>query len=170
LSMTIATLELWRAVIVDERDPHIQSESACLWLHEDWRSHRLQIYAAAPAGIQERSSKDPITCDPDRSREAIARDICSRLLSHARQHLKESIEYDRERKQKEAEKNLRLHFLRKYLPREYQSEKLCNSTSMRMANIFAHITYDNLINLEITISLKDALAILEFIQKRKPSQ
>ena len=108
--------------------------------------------------------------DPARRPDTIARDICSRLLPHARDHMKESIEYDRARRQKETEKNMRLRYIKKYLPREYQPEKYCNSTGMRSANIFAHITYDNLINIEITLPLRDSLEVLKFLQERNPHQ
>jgi len=164
VEMTARTAELWRAVIEPERNPNIQSPSACLHLNEHWHSHRLTVSASVPHGMREMKSGETITCDPNRKPEAIAADICNRILPHARAHLIESAEYDRERRQKEAEKNLRLHFLKKYLPREYQTDKLCNSTSMKAANIYAHLTYDNLVNLEITLSLREALQILELLK------
>ena len=166
VEMTVRTAELWRVVIHEERDPDIESASAYLHLHEHWRDKRLMIGASVPRGMREKRNSESITCNPDRKPETIAADICNRLLTHARAHLLESREYDQERRKEEAEKKLRLHFLRKYLPREYQSEKLCNSTSMRPANIYAHLTYDNLINLEITLPLKNALEILELLQKQ----
>jgi len=167
VEMTARTGELWRAVINDSINA-LQSETAYMSLSEDWRTHRLRVHAYAPHTIRERTTGETITADPGRKPEAIAADICSRILQHAREHMTESIEYDRERKQKEAEKQLRLHFLKKYLPREHQSEKLCNSDHHGPANIFAHITYDNLINLEITLPLRDILAVLEFLKERNP--
>jgi hypothetical protein len=35
---------------------------------------------------------------------------------------------------------------------------------MKAANIYAHLTYDNLVNLEITLSLREALQILELLK------
>lgn len=168
VEMTARTGELWRALIKAEDNPALQSPTAFFQLSEHWNTHRLTIHACAPHTIRERTTGETITADPERKPEAIAADICSRILAHAREHMLESIAYDQERKQKEAEKQLRLHFLKKYLPREYQSEKLCNSDNRGPANIFAHITYDNLINLEITLPLRDILAVLKFLQERNP--
>jgi len=164
VELTARTGETFRAVIEAERNPNIESPRACFHLCEDWRTHRLMINATVPNGMREKKTAERMTVDPRRTAEAIARDIETRLLTHAREHLKESAEYDRERKQEIAEKNLRLNFLRKYLPREYQPDKLCNATSMRTANIYAQITYDNLIELEIRLPLKQALQILEIMK------
>lgn len=164
VEMTARTGEIWRTVEDAQNWTHIESPTACLSLRDDWRTHRLAIHATAPNATREKTTGETITCDPERRPEAIARDIETRLLAHARQHLAESKEYDRKRRQEAAEKNLRLSFLRKYLPREHQPDKLCNADSMKRANIYAQLTYENLVELEITLPLKQALQILEILK------
>lgn len=167
LAMTIQTLEIWTAVITPERDPRIQSKTACLWLSEDWRTHRLNIHAAAHATLRERTTGEKITCNPTRSYESIARDIVNKLLPHARDHQTESRLYTADTIRKDNAKNTRLRMIKKYLPREYQSEKLCNGRDKRgAANIFAHITYDNLINVEMTLTLSETLQVLEYLKSK----
>jgi hypothetical protein len=162
VEMTARTFELWRAVITENCN-HLESPSACLSLSDHWHTHRLIVCACTPAGMLQSRTGESITCDPARKPEAIAADICTRILPDAKSHLKQCVDYDKKRRQEEAEKKLRLNFLKKYLPREYQREKLCNDSPHR-SNVFAHITYENLINIEATVTLKQALKILQFIQ------
>lgn len=163
VEMTARTGELWRAMIRPNHNPQIESPTACLCVSYHWRTGRLDIHAGSPPEMLERKTGETITCNPERKPEAIAADICARLLTHAREHLRESAEYDRQRRQEEAEKILRLNFLRKYLPSEYQHEKLCNSNHRGPANIYASLTYDNEVKLEITLPLREALKVLKQI-------
>ena len=163
VEMTARTGEIWRAVITD-RFNHIESPSACLSLNEHWQNHRLTIHAAAPPEMKEPRIGETITADPKRTPEAIARDIENRILTHARAHLAESREYDAEQRRQEARRKLRNKMLMKYCPKEYQHEKFCTITGSQsgyIERVYAHPTYDNLINIEINLPLPEALKLLK---------
>jgi hypothetical protein len=113
--------------------------------------------------MRERTTGETITADANRKPEAIAQDICNRILPHARQHLRESAAYDKERRREEAIKNLKLNMLRKYLPTEYQHDKLSNGDRKRRANIYAELTYEDLVKIEIDVTITQALQILKFV-------
>lgn len=164
--MTARTGELWRAVIEPENWNHIESPTACLSLREDWRTHRLSVHAAAPGKMREKTTGDTITCDPSRSAEAIARDIESRLLKHARAHLLESIEWDAEKTREKNAENLRKKMLKKYCPFESNGKFYSGKKADRYTErVWAEPTYNNLINIEINLPLPEALKLLEQLTK-----
>jgi len=162
VEMTARTGELWRAVIDPNNWNYITSPTACLSLREDWRTHRLTIHATAPKGTREKTNGESITCDPSRTAEAIARDICARLLPHARAHLIESMEYNTEKTLEANAKHLRESLIKKFCPFEsngkFYSGKKADKYRER---VWAELTYDNLINIEINVPLKEALQLLK---------
>ncbi len=162
--MTARTIELWRVVETPEQWAHIESPSACLQLRDDWRTHRLAIHATAPHKMREKTQGETITCDPGRTPEAIARDICARLLTHARAHLTESIIYDTEKTREKNIKNLREKMLKKYLPNEsngkFYSEKKADRYRQR---VWAETSYDDLINIEANLPIGEALKLLKLL-------
>jgi hypothetical protein len=166
VEMTARTGELWRAVINDHIT-HIESESACLSLSDHWKTQRLTIHATAPQGMREPRTGETITADPQRKPEAIAADICSRILTHAREHLAESKGYDAQQARVRNAKQLRARMIQKYLPTEYQNEKFCSSkdAGKYKQRVYAHVTYENLINIEVTLPLPEALKLLEQLTK-----
>jgi hypothetical protein len=169
VELTILTGELWTARPFSKDEPEDQraytdSATATFYFYTSWRSDRLSISASAPAGMREMKSGEKITCDPTRTPEAIARDIKNRLLTHAREHFTESRAYDLERRKAEAKKNLIAKLIMRYLPKEYQNESWCSETKSRHGytdRIHARTTYDNLINIEINLPLKEALKLLK---------
>lgn len=165
LELTLKTGELFRILIEPERNPQIYSATAYFTTSEDWRTHRIKITASTPRGMHAKRDPDSITCNPKRSPEAIARDICARLLTSARQHLAESIELDKEIRQTQARKKLRLNLIKKYLPHEYQPEKFCNGTRQTTPTIYAQLTYNNLVNLEINLPIGEALALIQHLKR-----
>lgn len=165
VEMTARTGELWRAMIDPDHWNHIQSDTACLSLREDWRTHRLAIHATAPDKMREKTTGESITCDPTRTAEAIARDIETRLLAHARAHLIESKEWDAEQTRQKNASALRGRMIKKYLPNEYQNDKYCTDADRYQERVYAHPTYDNLINIEINLPLPEALKLLKQLTK-----
>lgn len=166
VEMTARTGELWRAVIEADQWNHIESPTACLSLREDWRTHRLSIHATAPRQVREKTTGETITCDPGRTAEAIARDIESRILKHARTHLVESVQYDAEKTREKNAKNLREKMLRKFLPYESNGKFYSGKKADRYTErVWAETTYNNLINIEINLPLPEALKLLEQLTK-----
>lgn len=163
VEMTARTGDLWRAIIDPERDPQIESSTACLSLSETWDTHRLRITPSAPHGTRECRVNDSITCDPKRAAEAIARDICARILPQAIKHLAESIEYDRAQKQKDAAEKLRKNLLKRFTPKEYHEGRLTDGKGL-----WTRMTYENKVQIEITVSLPEAMQILKFLKERNP--
>lgn len=163
VEMTARTGELWRAVLDADHWNHIESPTACLSLREDWRSHRLSIHATTPGKMRQRTTGETITCDPGRKAEAIARDIESRILAHARAHLIQSREYDAEQTREKNAEKLRGKMIQKYLPQEYQSGKYCSrkEASPYKQRVYAQPTYENLINIEVNLPLPEALKLLK---------
>lgn len=159
VEMTVRTGELWRAVIDPERNPQIESSCACLYLSEDWQTHRVRFMPSAPRGTKETRNEDRITCDPGRSMAAIARDVCARILPQAVEHLTQSREYDRQRRKVEAEENTRLRLLSKYMPKRDHRGDPYDGEGMT-----AHITYDKQIELTIRLPIAEALKICKIIK------
>lgn len=166
VEMTASTGELWRIVPeTDQYRPQIVSPSACLLISEDWRTHRLNITADAPHGIRERTRGETITCDPKRAAEAIARDIKTRILQHARAHLAESILYDTEKRKKEAAAHLRESIMSQFTQEKYNG-KLYKKSKDRNRRMWINITdYDNTATIEIHLPFADALRLVKHIEK-----
>jgi hypothetical protein len=170
VELTILTGELWTArPFSDEPEDqraYTDSATATLYFFTSWRDNRLSISASAPAGMREMKSGEKITCDPTRTPEAIARDIKNRLLPHARAHLTESRAYDLERRKAEAKKNLRSNLIKKYCPNETNGKFYSNKKADHYRErVFAEITYNDLINIEINVSLTEALKLLKQLTK-----
>ena len=169
IELTIITGELWLTRLDHSewnQRPHADSQSATLYFYQEWnKKNRLSIKASAPEGMREKTNGDSISCDLTRTPQAIAQNIAHRLLPHARTHLQESKEYDLERRKEEAKRNLRKNLLMRYCPKEYQNDKFCTNDSPGRNNykkrIYASPTYDNLINIEINLPIKDAIKLLK---------
>lgn len=169
VEMTIITGELWR-VRTETESTFLQifSPSAYLsmWTGYNIRG-RVQIKASEPQKMKSPRRGESITCALDRTPEAIARDICARLLPAARAHLEISKAYDlRERKEKNA-KNLRENFIKKYLPDEYhnyhserQFHRRGDSKTLR-----AQLTYENKVEIKLNLDFIKALQLLKHLEE-----
>jgi len=165
VEMTARTGELWRVVENPERWTHIESPSACLQLRDDWRTHRLAIHATAPGRMREKTTGETITCDPTRTPEAIARDIESRILQHARAHLAESIQYDTEKTHEEAAAHLRESIMSQFTQEKYNG-KLYKKSKDRNRRMWIEIcNYDNTATVEIHLPFAEALRLVKHIEK-----
>ena len=165
VEMTARTGELWRAIFHEDRNPQIQSASACLTLSEDWRTHRLNIHACAPHTMREKTTGETITADPKRTAEAMARDIESRILKHARAHLAESIQYDYERRQEEAAAHLRESLMKRFAPEKYNGKLYTQRTRDHDRRMWIDIiNYDNSAKLEIHLPFAEALKLVKLIK------
>jgi len=165
VEMTARTGELWQTIEHPERWTHIESQTACLTLRDDWRTHRLVIHATAPHKMKEKTTGESTTCNPSRTVEDIAKDICNRILKHAREHLKESIQWDAEQTRQANKRKLTNKFISGYLPKEYQTGCFCTDKDRSGERIKAKLTYDNLINIEINLPLPEALKLLKQLTK-----
>lgn len=176
VELTIITGETWRARIdpsESHQRPHIDSPSATLYLSQEWNTNRLSVRASAPEGMREMKTGEKITCNPERTPEAIARDINSRLINHARAHLIESAAYDLQKRKEAARKNIIRNLIMKYLPKEYQDQKWCTNKESPTAykeRIYAETTYDDLIHIEINLELPAALKLLKQLTQGENQQ
>lgn len=165
VEMTARTGELWRVIEYPDTWTHIQSPSACLSLRDDWRTHRLAIHATAPHKMREKTTGETITCNPGRTPEAIARDIESRLLAHARAHLAESIQYDREKILEANAAHLRESIMSQFTQEKYNG-KLYKKSHDRNRRMWIDIgNYDNTATIEIHLPFADALRLVKHIEK-----
>jgi hypothetical protein len=168
VEMTARTGELWRVIEDAERWTHIESPSACLQLRDDWRTHRLAIHATAPSRMREMTTGETITADPTRTPEAIARDICNRLLNHARAHLAESKAYDREKMLEANAKKLRESMIKRYCPEQYNGKFASGKKAdLYRERVWAELTYNNLVNIEINVTMGEALKLLKLLTQGK---
>lgn len=168
VEMTARTGELWRATTDINQWNRIESPSACLLLREDWRTRRLRIHASAPAKMREKTTGETITCDPNRTAEAIARDIENRLLQHARAHLVESIEWDAEQTREKNAQQLRGKMVKKHLPNEANGKFYSDSKADKYRpRVWAELTYGKMVNIEVNLPLAEALQLLKQLTKGK---
>lgn len=164
VEMTARTGELWRTVEDAEKWTHIESPTACLQLRDDWRTHRLAIHATAPHKMRELTNGETITADPHRTPEAIARDICARILDHARAHLAESIVYDREKMLEANAAHLRESIMSQFTQEKYNG-KLYKKSKDRNRLMWIEIgNYDNTATIEIHLPFADALRLAKHIE------
>ena len=165
VEMTVRTGELWRVIEHPEKWTHIESPSACLQLREAWRTHRLEIHATAPHGIREKTLGETITADPNRQPETIARDICARILDHARAHLTESHAWHTQKTHEEAAANLRKSLIKRFTEEEYNG-KLYKRSKDRNRRLWVDVNnYDHTATIEIHLPFAEALRLLKEIQK-----
>jgi hypothetical protein len=165
IELTIITGETWRTDLT-ERHNHLRSESAHLYIYQQWNTkNRLNFRASVPQEMKELRTTADISCSIDRTPQAIAQDISNRLLPHARKHLAESTTYDLQERKKDAKNNLRKNLIMRYLPKEYDDKKFCTDTKGYKERIYAHETYNDLINIEINLPLPAALKLLKLITK-----
>lgn len=165
VEMTIRTGELWRVIEHPDRWTHIESATACLSLRDDWRTHRLAIHATAPHGVQEKTTGETITANPNRQPEAIARDICARILDHARAHLIESHAWHTKKTHEEAAAHLRESIMRRFANEKYNG-KLYRKSKDRNRRMWIDVNnYDHTATIEIHLPYTEALRLLKEIEK-----
>jgi hypothetical protein len=165
VEMTARTGELWRVMEYPEHWTHIESRTACLQLRDDWRTHRLAIHATAPANMREKTTGETITADPNRKAEAIARDIESRILTHARAHLAESKAYDTEKMHEEAAAHLRESIMSQFTQEKYNGKLYKKSKDRNRRMWIEIVNYDNSATIEIHLPFADALRLAKHIEQ-----
>lgn len=174
VELTIITGEIWRTrpdTSEWNQRPSADSESASLYFYQAWnQKNRIAIKASAPEAMREMTTGESITCDLTRTPEAIAQDIARRLIPHARAHLAESKAYDLKERKKKARENCRSNLIKKYLPEEYNgkffSKKKAGKNEYK-SRIIAEPTYDDLINIEINLPIKEAYKLLKLLTQEK---
>lgn len=163
VEMTILTGEMWRTNAADHRTL-VYSDSACFSLNQAWNERgRLRISATAPLGIQEKTDGESITCAMSRGAEKIARDIITRILTSARDHLRESITYNDKREREKNAADLRKKIMMRFAENEYNG-KLYKRTD-RNNRLWIEINnYDNSATIEIHMPFAKCVELLKIIR------
>jgi len=170
VEMTASTGELWRVHSEDHRTA-IYSPSAYLSLYTGYGMRgRVEIRATAPREMREPTHGEKITCALDRTPEAIARDIITRLLPSAREHLTKSKAYDHQKRKEEATHNLKEKFLAKFLPHEWRGHRATPAHTNEYEEeraappISAHQYYDGTIEITTRLPIKEALQLIKHLK------
>lgn len=168
VELTILTGEIWRTHKDDHRTA-IYSDTAYLTLWTGYGMQgRIQINATAPRDMREPGQGYKITCAADRTPEAIARDIATRLLKDAKDHLSKCKAYDHEKRKEKAIETLRQRYIKKYLPEfwcRYSNDQPIFHRSNDWKTIRAQLTYENKVEITINLPFMEALKLLKHIQK-----
>lgn len=165
LFLTIETGELFTMAKDRNENDYLVSESAHFRIYKDWRvQNKIKVVADA-LNMKENKQGESIGLDSKRNPSDLARDIKNRLLSHARKHLTESRAYDERERKKESAANLRKNLLKQFTPDEANGKLYLRYPESRRAQMWTHIDYDNKIEIEITLPIREALQLLKHIQR-----
>lgn len=172
VEMTARTGDMWR-YYTSERMDYIFSPSAYLQINKPWNGYRVKIKSTLPQELQAPRGSESITCDLNRTPEAISADICRRLLNSAMQFLHDAKIYTHQRRKEKNIINLRKKILAELLPNNsayndkfYTTTPKAKENKNGKNNLWADTDYSGQVKIEVVLKIKDARELIKHIKEK----